>query len=72
MYTEREDSSRDNPFNLNDRNFRIAFTFEQYTTKKLMNDPRYVRWIFRIAGTQDNVYNERILPYHKCTDEDYA
>ena len=58
--------------NLNDRNFRIAFSFESTEDgNKMKNDPRYVRWIFKIAGFKDNERYERLLPSRKCTDADY-
>ena len=37
----------------------------------MKNDPRYVKWIFRLAGKRKGVDFERILPHYKCTDEDY-
>lgn len=37
--------------NLNERNFRIAFTVEPYLgTKKQTSDPRYVKYLFRLYG----------------------
>ena len=72
MYETAQETSLENKLNLNDRNFRIAFSFEHFGTGKLVNDPRYVRWIFRISGTKDNKWFHHILPYHKCTEEDYA
>ena len=72
MYYEEQETSIDNQLNLNDRNFRIAFSFEEKKAKKLKNDPRYVRWIFRIKGFKGDKEYEKILPYHECTDEDYA
>ena len=58
--------------NLNDRNFRIAFSFESTEGgNKMKNDPSYVRWIFKIAGFKDKERYERLLPSHKCTDADY-
>ena len=71
-YFTAEDTSRENKLNLNDRNFRIAFAFENFDTGKLVDDPHYVRWIFRITGYKDNEWYHHILPYHKCTEEDYA
>ena len=57
---------------MNERDFRIAFSFEGYLDEVLKVDPRYVKWIFRIWGAKNNEKYERILPYHKCTPEDYA
>ena len=72
MYFQSEDTSFENQLNLNDQNFKIAFSFEKLLEKKLVNDPRYVRWIFRYDEFRQNEWYERILPYHECTDEDYA
>ena len=58
--------------NLNDRNFRIAFSFEEKKAKELKDDPSYVRWIFRVKGQIKNEEFEHLLPFHECTDEDYA
>ena len=71
QYTEYQETSPDNPLNLNDRNFRIAFSFEESESRKFIYDPRYVRWIFRLATYKDDEIFETILPYHICTDEDY-
>ena len=62
----------DDPINLNQIGFRMAFAFEGYRKNDLKNDPRFVKWIFRLYGKKDNVEFERILPYHECTEEDYT
>ena len=38
----------------------------------MIDDPHYVKWIVRLRGIRDGVGFEKILPYHKCTDADYA
>ena len=58
--------------NLNDRNFRVAVAFDGYLDRELKADPRYVKWIFRVAYKKDDVMYETILPHHMCTEEDYA
>ena len=58
--------------NLNDHNFRVAFTVEDYNKPRQIKDSEeYVRWVFRVFGIKDNVMFERLIPYHKCTEEDY-
>ena len=58
---------------LNEANFRIAFTVEDYYAPyQLKDDDRYVRWLFRVLGKKDGVYFENFLPYHKCTEADYS
>ena len=71
FYTENSYSNGEG-INLNERNVRFAFTVEPvYGTKKMKNDPRYVKWIVRLSGKREGKDFERILPHYKCTDEDY-
>ena len=72
QYTEDSTVNLTNPLNMNEINFRAAFAFEGYNDEEFKNDPRYVRYIFRIQGKKDDKYYERILPHHVCTPEDYA
>ena len=58
--------------NLNDKNYRIAFTIESYMSPKVQkNDPRYVKYLFRLYGKRNGVKYEKLLTYHNCTDADY-
>ena len=67
------DTAIDETVNLNDHNFRIAFTVEDYNAPYGLKDSEeYVKWIFREFGIKDGVSYERIVPHHKCTEEDYA
>ena len=44
------------PLNLNERNFRIAFTVESYLTPyKQKRDPRFVKYMFRLSGKRNGV-----------------
>ena len=65
-------TTEDNQFSLTEHNFRIAFSFESKYGEKLINDPRYVRWLFRVKTERDGVIYEKLLPYHVCTDDDFA
>ena len=65
-------TTEDKQFNLNEHNFRIAFAFESKYGKYLINDPRCVRWVFRVKSEKDGIKYEKVLPYHVCTDEDIA
>ena len=67
-----EDGLSETEVNLNEHNFRMAFTIEsfQYPLQQ-KNDPKYVKYIVRMYGKRDGEYYQRILPYHKCTDEDF-
>ena len=43
--------------NLNERKFRVAVSIEDYYgVIKLKDDPKYVKWIFRIYGKKNNKY----------------
>ena len=67
------DAEKDHDANLNDYNFRIAFSVEdQLAPHQLKDDEKYVRWVFRRYGKKDNVAFERDIPFHKCTATDYA
>ena len=58
--------------NLNERKFRFAFTVESYRQpKEQKNDPRYVKYLVRYYGKRKGKEFQRILPYHKCTEDDY-
>ena len=38
----------------------------------LLDDPRYVKVIVRKTGIRNGTEFEKIFPYHKCTEADYA
>ena len=56
---------------LNEVGFRMAVSVEGFGPDDLKDDKRYVKYIFRMYGKKNWEPYERILPYHKCTDEDY-
>ena len=63
----------DKKFNLNDMNFRLAFTFEGALDGVRRNDPRYVQQYVRYFG--QNIDGERFyrsIPFHDCTEADLA
>lgn len=57
---------------LNDINFRMAWSVEGVLDEQNRDDPRYVKWIVRMIGKENGTWYEKILPHHKCTEEDYA
>ena len=66
------DEMQETPVNLNKNNFRLAFTIENYFgDKERKNDPRYVKYFFRMAGKRKGKFYEKILTSYECTDEDY-
>ena len=58
--------------NLNEIGFKVAFSFRNLFTAELIDDSRYVKWIVRKNGYRNGTAFEELLPYHKCTDADYA
>ena len=58
---------------LSKRNFRVAFTIESYFSPyNQKSNPEYVKYVFRLLGKRNGKEYERILPYHNCSDADYA
>ena len=57
--------------NLNQANFRFAFTFIGKNNYELKNDPRYVKMMARLWTQKDGAKSERVINYHKCTSEDW-
>ena len=56
---------------LNEINYRIAFSFVNANSKKLKNDPRYVKILVRAVRRIDGDLSETILGFHRCTDKDW-
>ena len=58
--------------NLNERNFRIAFTVESFLSPiKQKNDPRYVKYLVRLNGKRNGQPYQKVLQHHTCTDEEF-
>ena len=58
--------------NLNDINYRVAFTVEGYRDSKRRSDPRYVKQFILIHSKDSNgVKVDRFMPFHECTAEDF-
>ena len=58
--------------NLNEIEFKFAFSYRNRETHSLVDDPRYVKYIVRKTGIRNGTEYEELLPFHKCTDDDYA
>ena len=53
FYFKENAHDSDFAYNLNENNFRLAVTIEDYTApRQLKNDPQYVKWMFRMVGKQ--------------------
>ena len=58
--------------NINERGFRIAVSVESFLKpNEQKNNPKYVKYIIRLAGKRNGKSFQRILPHHNCTDADY-
>ena len=51
--------------------FKMAFGVEGYLDSELRDDPRYVKYIVRIYGKKNDTEYQEMIPFHKCTDEDW-
>ena len=58
--------------NLNEIEFKFAFSYRNRETHSLVDDPSYVKYIVRKTGIRNGTEYEELLPFHKCTDDDYA
>ena len=66
-YNESYINGEESSISFRDINMSLAFSFVSYNEGKLIDDPRYVKWIIRTYGEKDGKAFEHILPYHKCT-----
>ena len=72
---KNEYQSPDHALNLNEKNFRVAFSFRQLEPLgPSLDDPRYIRQVLRTFSWDMDTWEmkEKIIPFHDCTDEDYA
>mmetsp|Transcript_31913 Transcript_31913/g.39629 ORF Transcript_31913/g.39629 Transcript_31913/m.39629 type:complete len:121 (-) Transcript_31913:819-1181(-) len=70
-YLEQNFFDSSERMNLKERGVRFAFGIEGFLDKELKNDPRYVKTLFRLWGKREGQAYEKILPFHKCTAEDF-
>ena len=67
-YLEDSLTNLDNKIDISgDSKFKAAFSFKGIHDGELKNDPKYVRWIFRVSGKKNNEYFEQVLPLKACT-----
>ena len=70
---ERSDAfSTQERLSLNEFNFMMAFTMENYFSGQTLDDPRYVKWVATYEVVQDGKIDSKELPVYQCSDEDYA
>ena len=63
-------STRENPANFSELDFKVAVSFEGYRDQEFKLDSSFVKWIIRMVGSRDGKEYEKILPYHRCTESD--
>ena len=56
----------------NEIKFRIAFSVEGYISRERKDDPKYVKYLVRIFGKTKGKEYEKIIPFHDCTEADWA
>ena len=65
----------EDPLNLNAINFKFAFQFTGYDSKdeepKILDDPKFVKIVIKLISNANEGHTERIIPYHKCTQDEY-
>ena len=61
----------DEKLDLNAIKFKQAFTFEGFQDREIKDDPRYVKFISRMYGFKDGVEFQKMIPIHKCKEEDW-
>ena len=69
--TERNFFDIETKLDLNEIKFRMAFSVEGFLDKEVKDDPRYVKYIVRMVGKRNNVGVQEMIPFHKCTDDDW-
>ena len=58
-------------FDMNEANYRIAFSFQGKEDLKLKNDERYVKILALQRSKIDGKKIEKSLSFHKCNAEDF-
>ena len=69
--TEIQAFSSSDKLNLNEIGFHFAFSIENYLTREQKADPRFVKYIVQQVGKNDGKDFVKVLPFHKCTEEDW-
>ena len=64
--------AQDDTLNLDEINFKFAFSIEGYFDVQDKNNPKYLRQYLRMTESfVDGSVKAISLPYHECTPEDY-
>ena len=71
-FTEEGFFESSDVLNLSDVGFLMAFSVEGSVDGEMKDDPRYVKYVVRLIGKKEGVKQEKFIPYHKCTANDWA
>ena len=72
-YERPNPTDYETPINLNEIGFRVAFAwYDVWPENKPRDDPAYVKNYVTYVQQIDDVRTKTLLPFHKCTEEDYA
>lgn len=69
--TERNFFDYETSLDLNEIKFKMAFSIEGYLDNEIRDDHRYVKYIVRTFGKRKDVKYQEMIPFHKCTEEDW-
>ena len=62
----------DHVLNFRDNNIRFAFAVEGFFDQELKDDSRFVKGFARFWGFKEGKAYEKLFPYRKCKEEDFA
>ena len=71
QFTDRSFYDYTEKVSLTQANFKFAFSVEGYFDQEMKDSSKYVKYIVRARGNREGKKYEKILPYHKCTEEDW-
>ena len=63
--------SQTDELDLNDINFKFAWSVENYYEEKRKNDSRFVKTLVTLEKKVNGVRTTRILPFHDCSNSDF-
>ena len=69
-YVEQNFFDSSEVIDLKEKKIRFAFGIEGFLDKELKNDTRYVKNLVRMWGKKNGVPYDKLIPYHRCTEED--
>ena len=71
-YEVRDAFGEDDLFETSESDFMMAVAMEATNSGEIKNDLKYVKWYAEHMTVVDGVQTKYELPFHKCSEEDYA